>query len=248
MQNRPDENWLKKYDEIKSALKPKDRLDDYFTQSEIAGKKMYRLEMGTVNFPTGKIIACDPFFLYDCDQPYFTSVPIGTFPLTAAVAEVGEDHYRYAAIKVAFNDNKVAYFVEALCGNEDLESFEEGFCFGFNVDAGLGTIIDVKTRGAFLDYIEKLERESGDPDWDIYFGFAKPEFEKNYKANPKYQIEGGDWFNFAIPNTDLNIPVFASGWGDGRYSVYFGYDSDNNICQVVIQFIGMELNFGGDNN
>ncbi|QQO11384.1 DUF4241 domain-containing protein [Breznakiella homolactica] len=38
---------------------------------------------------------------------------------------------------------------EALKGNENLDELEEGEYFGFNVDAGLGTIVDVQTRDAF---------------------------------------------------------------------------------------------------
>ncbi|WP_223292825.1 DUF4241 domain-containing protein [Breznakiella homolactica] len=34
-------------------------------------------------------------------------------------------------------------------GNENLDELEEGEYFGFNVDAGLGTIVDVQTRDAF---------------------------------------------------------------------------------------------------
>ncbi len=43
--------------------------------------------------------------------------------------------------------------------------------------------------------------------------------------------------NWAIPETELNIPIFASGWGDGVYPVYFGYDDSDEICGVYILFI-----------
>jgi hypothetical protein len=40
--------------------------------------------------------------------------------------------------------------------------------------------------------------------------------------------------------------MFQSGFGDGVYPVYFGYDKNNNICQVVIEFIDIELAFVED--
>ena len=27
-----------------------------------------------------------------------------------------------------------------------------------------------------------------------------------------------------VPDTDCNLPIFSSGWGDGYYPVYFGYN------------------------
>ena len=46
--------------------------------------------------------------------------------------------------------------------------------------------------------------------------------------------------NWTVPGTDLSIPIFASGWGDGVYPCYFGYDSDGNVCGVYILFIDLE--------
>ena len=54
--------------------------------------------------------------------------------------------------------------------------------------------------------------------------------------NPKFQREDGDWINFKIPNTDLSIPMIQSGFGDGQYPVYFGYDEKGNLCDIVLEF------------
>ena len=64
--------------------------------------------------------------------------------------------------------------------------------------------------------------------------------EESYNENPRYQREGGDWVNWTVPGTDLSIPIFASGWGDGVYPCYFGFDSDGNVCGVYILFINIE--------
>ena len=67
----------------------------------------------------------------------------------------------------------------------------------------------------------------------------EPNFDNNRKKYviPKYQREYGDWLNWNIPNTDRNVPIFASGWGDGAYPSYFGYDAEGNVCGVYIHFI-----------
>jgi hypothetical protein len=241
----PAKDWMNKYNHLKSILKPLSQLDEYFTKNEICGKKIHILDMGTVNFPTGNIMALDPLvFLNLKEKPYFIKVPSGIFPITAAVVEVEEGHYRYAAGKVGFNDIPVEYFIEALHGNEDLDNFEKGNFFGFNVDAGLGTIVDVDTRDAYCDFIEKWEEEH--PDKNTYDDLFAKEFKRNYEKNPKYQRKDGDWINFTIPGTNLNIPMFQSGFGDGTYPAYFGYDKNDKICQVIIQFIDIALEFNED--
>ena len=67
--------------------------------------------------------------------------------------------------------------------------------------------------------------------------------EENAKAHPKYQGDCGDWLNWTVPDTDCNLPIFASGWGDGYYPVYFGYDAKGEICAVYVRFIDIEASY-----
>ena len=38
-------------------------------------------------------------------------------------------------------------------------------------------------------------------------------------------------------------PIFASGWGDGYYPVYFGYDAKGEVCAVYVRFIDIEASY-----
>lgn len=242
MSNYPDAKWLREYENKRSILSSANNLNEYFTKNEICGKKIFLLDVGTVNIPTGNILVCDPLVYLNRDEkPYFEKVSAGVFPLTISVVEIEEDHYRYAAVRVQFNNEDAVEFIEALKGNENLDDFGEGEYFGFNVDAGLATVVDIKTKDAFCSFREKWEKEN--PDKNIYDDFFDDEFKKSYQKNPKYQREGGDWINFEIPGSDLSIPMIQSGFGDGVYPVYFGYDKNNQICQVVIRFMDIELTF-----
>ena len=90
--------------------------------------------------------------------------------------------------------------------------------------------------------MEEWERESpGDSMFDDYFSSL---FVLSSRIYPKYQRNGGDWINWRIPNTEYYLPIFQSGFGDGAYPMYFGYDSKGNICQLVVQFIDIELAYG----
>ena len=241
----PSQEWLEKYEEVKSILVPSVSFEEIYSQKEAFGKKLFILNMGEIHFPTGEILVRDPLvFLQRDELPYFQKVPTGKFPLNTQVVEVEEDHYRYVSTRVKFSDKKAVRYTEALIGNENLDDdLEEGNFFGFFVDAGLATIVDVKTRDAFCDFQEKWYKEQPD-DANIYDDLFAEEFAKSYKENPQFQREGGDWINFKIPNTDLSIPMIQSGFGDGQYPVYFGYDENNEVCEVVIEYFDLELTFG----
>lgn len=120
-------------------------------------------------------------------------------------------------------------------GIEELEDVTEDDYFGFGVDAGLGCITDAEVL-PFVDiFIDEINVENV---YDDYFAGL---FAKSYKDNPKNQREAGDWINWKVPNTEYQIPMFASGFGDGTYPVYFGYDANEEICGLYIQFIDIEL-------
>ena len=51
---------------------------------------------------------------------------------------------------------------------------------------------------------------------------------------------------FQNTGTDLSIPMIQTGFGDGVYPAYFGYDEKQNICELVVQYIAIEMAFGDE--
>ena len=84
---------------------------------------------------------------------------------------------------------------------------------------------------------------NGSNDFVLDLGSTLDLLEENAKAYPKYQGDCGDWLNWTVPDTDCNLPIFASGWGDGYYPVYFGYDAKGEICAVYVRFIDIEASY-----
>ena len=240
----PTAEWLELYHKKRTWTRCPNDLNAYFSQREVCGKAIGQISLGSISFPTGEVLARDPFTYMSRDQqPYFQKVPAGEYQAEACVVlpENG-DCVRYAAVRVRFNRRAAVYHEEALTGEEDLVHLREGEYFGFNVDAGMACVCDVRVRDAFCDFMEEWERESpGDSMFDDYFSSL---FVLSSRIYPKYQRNGGDWINWRIPNTEYYLPIFQSGFGDGAYPMYFGYDSKGNICQLVVQFIDIELAYG----
>lgn len=233
---QPSIEWKKRYEEVKHLLTSPVNYAKCFDMKEIQGKKIFILDMGEIEFPTGDILVRDPLVWLNRDEKaYLTSVPRGKYRIETLVVKLEEDHYRYALSRVRFTENVPKIYYEALKGDENLDDVDGDSIFGFNVDAGLATIVDVETRNAYCDFKDKWYTEN--PNKNIYDDFFAEVFAKNAEENPVYQREGGDWINFKIPNSELSIPMIQSGFGDGRYPVYFGYDENGELCDLVVEYI-----------
>ncbi|HCN48368.1 MAG TPA: hypothetical protein DIT10_04620 [Chryseobacterium sp.] len=231
-----NESWMKKWEEVKDILTSPVDIEAYFTSSEILDQKMEVMAIGNVSLPSGKVIVRDPLVYLNRDEkPYFTEVPKGNFPVTIAVVKMEEWGDRYAAVKVEFTKEKPVIYREALIGIEELEGVQKDDIFGFAVDAGLGCITDPEVVPYVDKFIEELDVEN------IYDDYFAELFAKSYHEDPRNQRDLGDWINWNIPGTDYHIPMFASGFGDGLYPVYFGYDAQGKISGVYIHFIDIEM-------
>ena len=105
----------------------------------------------------------------------------------------------------------------------------------------MGCIADIQTQAAFKAYWARRLEE--DPDIDPYNDLFCNLLEENAKAHPEYQGSCGDWLSWPVPDTDCSLPIFASGWGDGYYPVYFGYDAKGEVCAVYVRFIDIEASY-----
>ena len=238
----PATQWLNKYESIKDKLACKTDLDAHFTEKVIGNREVDVLDIGAVHFPSGTIFACDPLVELEDTPPFIQTIPAGTYPVKICVVPSEKYGDRYACVKVEVSREKPVRYELGMTGKEDLdEELDEDEYFGFGVDAGMGCVADIQTQAAFKTYWAKRLEE--DPDIDPYNDLFCDLLEENAKACPKYQLSHGDWINWTVPDTDCNLPIFASGWGDGYYPVYFGYDAKGKVCAVYVRFIDIEASY-----
>lgn len=242
----PTKEWLALYEKVKEKTKSAVDFNKYFEEKEIAGMALDVMNIGLCDLPSGKVIVVDPLVYLDKNcTPYLVQAPAGSYQTEVCVVKQHDgDCARYAAVRLRFNQNRAVKFYEALIGSEDLENFEEGEYFGFNVDAGLGCICDAGINKIIAEWQEKWEKEN--PDGEIYNDYFYGFFKESYKQNPQYQRDGGDWINWQVPGTDYHVPFLQSGFGDGTYPVYWGFDENGKVCQLIVQFIDIELAYNDE--
>lgn len=221
----------------------KEKFDKLFSDSPEA--RVWNSEIITFSKLTvkeGRLVVLDPLFFFGVEnvRPYTESVPAGEYDVKACIADF-DGSKRIAAVTVPFADKSPVNFAMALNGTEDPEevaNLKEGEFFGFPVDAGLAAIADMSALTAYSEFACKWEEENDD---NIYDGYLSELFEQSYKADPDHQREGGDFIDLTVPDTDMHIPMFATGWGDGVYPVYWGYSEDGSLCSVTVIFIDPDV-------
>lgn len=236
-----DNTWQACYAQVQSLLDPGVDFNRYFDSKTTmpGGERVAHLSLGNVSLPKGQVIVCDPLTYLDWARPYQQTVPAGTYAVECCVRPQSEtDSARYMAVRVRFSAAEAVRFENALVGDEELCDMEAGDFFGFAVDAGLACICDAETHQAALAFVQTWYAEN--PDGNIYDDYFAGLFAESCRSAPAHQREGGDWLNWTVPGSEWQIPMFQSGYGDGSYPVYWGFDAAGRVCQLVIQFIDVE--------
>ena len=151
-----ENNWMKKWESVKEKTVCPVDLNTYFEQEEIAGKSLTTINIGSCDLPSGNLLVRDPLVYLPNrnERPYFQNAPAGKYETEICVIKSDdEDCDRYAAVRLRFNEKRAVRFYEALVGNENLETLEEGDYFGFCVDAGLGCVCDEIIHRIYCDWM-----------------------------------------------------------------------------------------------
>lgn len=216
----------------------------YFESDAIEGIKIIPMDIGKINLPTGRIVACDPTSVLNSGEeiclPFEYVVAPGQYPVTLSVIKgstpaAGD---QYAAARIQFSENRPVKWLLALRGNENLGDLsQDGDYFGFQVENGIGCFVDYQGRIPYVRLCSLLKQHKR----DLIDDYIDPQLKECYEKFPLNQREDGDWFNALIPGDDsVNLVVFQAGFGDGIYPCYWGLDENDQVVQLVADFFVLE--------
>lgn len=176
--------------------------------------------LGELVLPTGRIVACDPFLVSGEEEPFTRSVAPGRYPVLVNVASA-EDDSRVAYAILRFADRPPVRWEMALLSEQEMETLGESEFFGYGVDAGTGCFMDA-AAAPLLGARATEENE--------YNGDFIEEMEKTY-------VHTWSWGSFVLdPATGANVVAFSSGWGDGSYPSFWGFDESGAVACLVTDF------------
>jgi len=175
------------------------------------------IDIGEINCETGKLIACDPIGMRDA-RPFVQQFPVGHFPVQLSVAAF-DGQERVAFSRIYFSDQPVVKWEFALDSGQRKVSIFSDTLYSYGVDGGMGIFIDEKANQAFT----ALEKG------DNYL------FERAF-ADEMNKHDHLSWQYGNYHFQEHNVVSFTTGFGDGHYGTYVGYDKDGRICRLLTDF------------
>jgi hypothetical protein len=171
----------------------------------------YKVDIGKLTVETGNIIACDPISM-DGASPFTQIFPKGTFPVQLAMARTENDE-RVALSRILFSNDPVIKWEFALHNGQKPIQLKDTSFYCYGVDAGLGIFIDSIANNVF-----KVKSQEA---WTEVF------------INKFYQpgING-----FIHEFEGHNLACFSTGYGDGCYATYIGFNAKGIPCQLLTDF------------
>ena len=176
---------------------------------------LYGITIGKIKVVSGHLIACDPLHIDEYGIPFTQVFPTGEFPVQLSIAR-SNDEGLIAFARIKFSEEPVQKWQFALLKGQEPLPVGGADIHGFGVDGSVGIFVD-KEAIKFLD-IEALTNM----DTELY-----KEMDKHYHKTWRYAI-----YNFG----QHNLASFTTGFGDGSYATYIGFDANGKPCRLLSDF------------
>lgn len=199
-----------------------------------AAEKRYPLRtvrLGDVHLPTGRLATLDPLTFAAADiAPLAFTVAPGRYPVDLAVADTGSGGMRVALARILLSDAPVAEWRIAHTAAGDPATLRGDAIFGYDVDSGTGAFVDPATVAAIETAL------AGDAEYE------GSQHERWVDAGEAHAASLGIPYGFALNTAFVpgDIAMFSTGWGDGTYASWVGYDAGGRPVQVVTDFAVIE--------
>ena len=224
---------------ISSTTKNVDDIKRQFVKSNTR----FFLTVGKIDCPTGRIVVADPLCYLPSNRfsPILdVEIPIGEYPVEVSICRSNELGLRMCTARLKIKKTEAVIYKLAN-PTEESATFtgKDGVLSGFPVDAGMISICDLEVAKEYKEFLDEWYKEN--PDKNYYDDYFASFFKESDEKLPQYQREGGDFIEWENPKTKNKLVMIASGFGDGFYQSYWGYDSDDEICELIVPLVNPDL-------
>ena len=190
--------------------------------TEFGRMHIEKIEVGKLQLLTGRIIATDPILMYD-DESFSQHVKPGTYPVYIYVGKTGDRKKQTVAAELRFSNSGIVKWEMALLRGESSKEFAHDEFMGYEVENGLGCFMDESVLG-IMDVMSEEELEK---------------YEKNVMEEIR-KSENSCGNIIIDKKMGSNIIIFASGWNEGTFPTYYGFDKNNKLARLVTDFMVIE--------
>lgn len=195
-----------------------------FGDVELAGRAITPVDLGELVVQSGRIRACDPL-AYPDYPPLKRQISPGRYPV----------RIYFAFGRVAAASMRLAPGIPV---SWELAEVEPSDTYGATpyagmcpVDAGMAGFMDADTYAQMERRIAKVEADTGDKNVNYYDDVVAAEV----------AVNDDEWtLHQPMDDSDLNVAIFHSGWGDGAYPVLWGLSTGGNALVLFTDFTVMK--------
>ena len=180
--------------------------------------QLIRHDIGKLKSVTGKLVACDPYVMEYGTSTFTQDIPIGEYPVKITIAKYANEDERINFATIRFGDSTPIRWELMVFPGQNISSLKKQEFFGYGVDTGTGCFVDSKVARAI----------SKNKSVESIFDKLSKDMDSRYK----YTRSWG-----SVDVADGNIIAFSSGWGDGSYPTFAGFDDDNQLTAIVTDFL-----------
>ena len=198
-----------------------------FDKNFVESPLIETFEAGKINITTGKLVVCDP--LITSEMPAFTTaLPKGEFPVLVH-KEIESNCIAY--VEIVFSNAEIITWQLATSEGQNMTDLQEGEIYGYPVESGMGCLMDFETQQNLNSLEQHLFQQKGEDFMGIYEEF----FHKYF-----FHEEGAvNQYAFLKPNDEKsgNLFAFETGYGEGFYATYIGFDKNNAPVKLVSELV-----------
>lgn len=217
---------------------------DYISQTEVdvetiekqfvRDQKRDYITVGKINCPTGKLIVADPLYNLVAEGNYdhlSINIPVGTYPVEVAIYKSEQMGVCMCTSRLKIKETKAIKYVRA--------EVDERAYTGFQVETGTMAFCDAEVAKEYQEFVKQWYEKNTDK--NFYNDYIADFFNKSVEAFPDYQCEEGDFIEWENPISKNSFVMISSGFGDGFYQSYWGYDDNNEICELIVPMINPDI-------
>lgn len=195
-------------------------------------KNYDRFLAGQLNLPTGQVVCTDPMYR-ELGLPQSWTIDKGQYSVYLYIGLKDDFAGRIVYAELVVKDEIPAYWEMSLIPEHLLvDSFERKMNGMYPVENGLSCFADFETYKIYDQEIKSFYQNK--KDGNFYADVLANLFKVN-KETPK-SSRGEDWINYKPAKANGNIIMFGSGYGDGIYPRYVGYDINGNVVKFITDF------------
>ncbi len=192
------------------------------------GKNVELVKVGDMDATANRLMLSDPCYLgSNMVLPMERTTQIAKLPVFASILTTQMTGRVIAGIKVKLSEESTLRYELAMPLGIKAWTADDPMVYPYvDVATGIACVVDKETELTFAAAYNNYFNTKGK---DMVLDLLEP------------MLEESGYAMFTIPGSDVNVPMFRTGLGQGAYNAYWGFDKDNKLTELVFPFVYPEL-------